>query len=68
MLNNIRMFIVDERNLRYTIEWNYGLQLNYITNISRDEAYSVIHKLIDAQICYKKATKETIIKYIKAKR
>ena len=68
MVNNIRMFIVDERNQRYTIEWNYGLQLNCIMNIYRDEAYSVIHKLIDAQVGYKKATKETIIKYIKAKR
>ena len=68
MVNNISMFFTDERNHRYTIEWSYGLQQNCIKSVYSHEAYSILHKLIDAQIGCKKATKEAIIKYIKAKR
>ena len=68
MVNEIRMHITDARNLRYTIEWNYNDKRNYLLDLPTDQAYSVMYRLVDAQIGSKKATKETIIKYIKAKR
>ena len=76
MITDIEMHIEDRGKLWYTISWKQMefmgkdeiISDNQISDIYHEQAYVILNKLVDAQIGNKQVKKETLIKYIKAKR
>ena len=77
MITDIQMYLEDKFKGLYTLEWKniegYEQQKVYISenkicDIYRDVAHEILQKLVEAQIGGAKVTKQTLVKYIRAKR